>query len=52
MCCPIGCISARERDANVAGMQGYAMCGLWMGNGYGQKHRNNRKTWKPKYIDK
>ena len=55
MCCPIGCISAREGDANVAGMQGYAMRGLWMDSGYGQKHgnieTNNRKTWKPKSID-
>ena len=48
-------VSQQERDANVAGMQGNAMRGLWMDNGYGQKHRNietnNRKTWKPKYID-
>ena len=54
MCCLIGCISAREADANVAGMQGYAMRGLWMDSGYGQKHRNiethNRKTSKPKYV--
>ena len=33
-------VSQQERDANVAGMQGNAMRGLWMDNGYGQKHRN------------
>ena len=48
-------VSQQERDANVAGMQGYAMRGLWMDNWYEQKHRNietnKRRTWKPKYID-
>ena len=52
MCCPIGCISARERCQRCRNAR---ICNVWMDNGYGQKHRNietnYRKTWKPKYID-